>query len=661
MAHIYHPLESKLKQTRTLTLHPGEFNDIIRLTLTTISLSDPPPYEALSYVWGKDQASIPALVEDLKMPITQNLDIAFRHLRHPDTSRVLWVDAICINQNDMSERENQVKVMGEIYRFSTTTLIWLGAAANDSDLAMRSIAGEKFDKEYWQTYDFQVQFMDILFRPWFTRIWVVQEFVLGKNHPRIGCGHIWVYWLGFIAAWGHFEENMKVIAKRYQNEYVATVNETFSSSWIQQAQKITQSENVSENYIFGCLRACYGEDFLEHIRYTTISQLQEDISNNRSSWLARYAVMRRCQYETDAAKTYWRRLELLRVVPLTYHHFLTHARGTLVLQKRPLTFATILKGTMNLRSTDPRDKIYGMLGLVSDQARELIPVRYSQEPEWTFVPTMAYIIQHEPDGIALLGLLWDRRSFNIPFPSWVADFTISADPNNEHSPVFLRGSCVNATWNWPNEKSVSENLTTFSAAGMSFGRVIEVVPFIEGDGRAFVSQLSDIEKLAKKYCTGENEPLWRTLIGVRNTSPELLREGMPFNQRFELLMGVRGGEGEAGGGAFAAGVDQLREYMEEITRGRSFFVTDAGFVGVSTPGIQKGDVVAIVFGMVRAAVLRSVEPRDLGVRVKVQDGGADVDFHKIAGFAQVLTSSAGTRYLRSSLGEPSYTTTYIAI
>jgi len=78
----------------------------------------------------------------------------------------------------------------------------------------------------------------------------------------------------------------------------------------------------------------------------------------------------------------------------------------MVIRMEPLKFETILKGTMNLGPTDPRDKIYGMLGLVSHKAREVIPISYSKPPEWTFVPTMAYIIRHEPDGLALLGLLW---------------------------------------------------------------------------------------------------------------------------------------------------------------------------------------------------------------------------------------------------------------
>ncbi|ERF69456.1 hypothetical protein EPUS_07271 [Endocarpon pusillum Z07020] len=70
---------------------------------------------------------------------------------------------------------------------------------------------------------------------------------------------------------------------------------------------------------------------------------------------------------------------------------------------------------------------------------ELLP----QRAAWTFVPTMSYILKHEADGFALLGLMWQTRHFKTPIPSWVPDFTISADSEDEHNPVFLRGSCMN--------------------------------------------------------------------------------------------------------------------------------------------------------------------------------------------------------------------------
>ncbi|OCK73639.1 HET-domain-containing protein [Lepidopterella palustris CBS 459.81] len=631
MPNIYQHLDSKLAQIRTLSILPGEFDDPIHVALQIEPLDDSPQYEALSYVWGQELAPLPAVVNGTELQITQNLDIALRHLRHPHTNRVLWVDAICIDQSNIAERADQVKLMHRIYHDASTVLIWLGPAADDSDLAMRSIAGEKFDKEYWQTYDFQIQFMEILYRPWFTRIWVIQEFVLGKNHPRIGCGTVWAHWLGFINAWLHFEDNARVIDEEYRRQYVVALSETFQTPWVQQAnRKTVEREALSKDRIFQCLQNCFGEDYLRHTAHSTLSDLSLDIQVNYGLWAARYAIMQSCQYESPVAKTYWRRLELNRVVPLTYHKFLMHARGTILLQKKSMSFEEVLKGTMNLRSTDPRDKIYGILGLVSDKARESIPIDYCQAPEWTFVPTMAYIIRHEPSGVSLLGLLWAKRPFKTRFPSWVADFTISADYTDKHSPVLLRGSCVNSSWRWPQDNNVTQDLTTLSASGISFGTVKAVVPFVNGDRQTFVMQLRAIETLVKRVCP-LSEPLWRTLIGARNTDPNLLNSGLSFDQRFEVLMGRSGSYDQLEPALPFA--DQLREFMGYIMNGRSFFVTDEGFAGVSTPEIQVGDTVAIVFGMIRPTVLREVTPDELGIKTGLE--GEGIRHHRITGFAYV--------------------------
>jgi hypothetical protein len=61
-------------------------------------------YDALSYAWGKGMSLKPATVSGYPLEITESLDSALRHLRHADRSRVMWIDAICINQNDISER-----------------------------------------------------------------------------------------------------------------------------------------------------------------------------------------------------------------------------------------------------------------------------------------------------------------------------------------------------------------------------------------------------------------------------------------------------------------------------------------------------------------------------------------------------------------------------
>ncbi|KAK6600065.1 heterokaryon incompatibility protein [Botrytis cinerea] len=217
---------------------------------------------------------------------------------------------------------------------------------------------------------------------------------------------------------------------------------------------------------------------------------------------------------------------------------------------------------MNLRSTDPRDKIYGILGLLNEKARAAIPIDYHKQPEWTFVPTMAYIIQHEPKGLALLGLLWRTRHFKTPLPSWVPDFTISADFNDQHNPVFLRGSCVNHDWEWPEDlrATVSSDRNKLHAFMANFGRVTHIVSFIDGDRDYYVSRFKEIE----------------TLLTVQAPRSE------PFGAH--LL------DGEA--------QKMFQDAILPIFRKRKFFVTDKGFAGVATPMIRDGDTIAIIAGWV---------------------------------------------------------------
>ena len=629
MSGLYLALNSEAHQIRRLRLLAGEFDDSLRGALEIVSLDGAPQYEALSYVWGQELASAPMLVSNTELPITANLDVALRHLRMCNEERVLWVDAVCINQNDLDEKAQQVRMMRRIYYLAPTVRVWLGPPTHDGDIAMKSVAD--FDKDHWQTLDFQVQFMDILYRPWFTRIWIVQEFALCSGNLLVGCGYQWTSWISFITAWSHFTDNMNVINQEYESQCRDHLSTTFQPTWDPQASpKANHLEVSSDQVILKSLLQCFGEDALSYTGHASLNELIHDIKQNRDTWRSRYAVMRWCSYESPIAKTYWRRLELTQRIPIHFHGFLMHARGVIIRKQQFLSFEEVLKGTMNLRSTDPRDKIYGMLGLVSPNARNSIPIDYHKPAHWTFVPTMVYMISYEAGGLAFLGLLWSRRPFNIPFPSWVPDFTMSADWKDEHSPVFLRGSCANATWSWPMNASVSADHRVLSATGISFGKATKLIRFAEGSREDHVAQLRAIEELANKT-SPNNEPIWRTLIGVRNTDRTLLGSGLPFGIRWNTL--VDQSSTQCTDIRAAGCASQLLEFILDILRGKTFFTTNEGFAGVSTPDIQEGDRVALVFGMVRPAVLRSVEPKVLGIETELE--GKVPGFVRVVGFAYV--------------------------
>ncbi|KUI68532.1 Heterokaryon incompatibility protein 6, OR allele [Cytospora mali] len=124
----YQPLNTYLNEIRLLSLQPSKNIDgPIACSLSTISLDDKPLFEALSYVWGGATATADIFVDGVAFSATTNLHDALKHIR-PRTGdpRIMWIDAICINQNDDSERNHQVPLMQRIYSGAAAAVVWLG-------------------------------------------------------------------------------------------------------------------------------------------------------------------------------------------------------------------------------------------------------------------------------------------------------------------------------------------------------------------------------------------------------------------------------------------------------------------------------------------------------------------------------------------------------
>jgi len=117
-------------------LQPGKFEDGIKVELAEVSLANPPLYEALSYVWGSPTAKTPISCHGKDLLVTPNCIIAMRRLRNEKKQRVLWIDAICIDQSSMNERSQQVGLMGDVYSKARRTILWLGEESTFSDFTI---------------------------------------------------------------------------------------------------------------------------------------------------------------------------------------------------------------------------------------------------------------------------------------------------------------------------------------------------------------------------------------------------------------------------------------------------------------------------------------------------------------------------------------------
>lgn len=146
---MYTKLDVSRREIRLIRLkarHTGfspsalpSFPDPIICELYIYSLDKKIPYETLSYLWGTNKERTEIIINDIPKTVTSNLGDALNHLREDTVDKFLWVDAICINQDDPAERTQQVLLMGEIYSTSSNTIAWLGPQSNNSHSAVTEL------------------------------------------------------------------------------------------------------------------------------------------------------------------------------------------------------------------------------------------------------------------------------------------------------------------------------------------------------------------------------------------------------------------------------------------------------------------------------------------------------------------------------------------
>jgi hypothetical protein len=203
---IYRKL-ADVNEIRLLQLQPArDITDSIICRLVHVNFHGKPQYEALSYVWGRTDSPSRIEVNGSMVNVTRNLWQALKYLRLAAAPRVLWIDALCINQNDTTERNHQVSQMGKIYRNAGSVVAWLGRKDNSTRGAMDYIIRFEPPEEAYidksgeivrhpilidgETIDAIVAFCS---RQYWTRLWIIQE-VLVASQVIIQCGSVAYNW-----------------------------------------------------------------------------------------------------------------------------------------------------------------------------------------------------------------------------------------------------------------------------------------------------------------------------------------------------------------------------------------------------------------------------------------------------------------------------------
>jgi hypothetical protein len=185
------------KKIRLIHLLPGHRDDPIRCTLHAVDFQQIEHFEALSYVWGSRLALETISMDRISFSVTENLLHALQHLRLVNRKRVLWIDAICINQSDINERNHQIRQMADIYSQAQRVIAWIGLETEASQAAFKFLTTsynrapfnrrELMDDPGWNALK------DVYKRDYWKRVWIVQEICLAQR-VVIMCGNTQIPW-----------------------------------------------------------------------------------------------------------------------------------------------------------------------------------------------------------------------------------------------------------------------------------------------------------------------------------------------------------------------------------------------------------------------------------------------------------------------------------
>lgn len=184
----------------------------LRFSLTTSVLSEHCIFNALSYEWGKRLGGQTIIVNGLPFRVGKNLHDFLQRLRTSEYKHdPIFVDAVCLDQDNIGERNRQVQMMGDIYRRATCVLVWLGPGAAESDLIFdlcHNFENSQKTQDDIEQSEKPAQIpidingddgkaLDTVYcRSYWTRLWIIQELFLAKQ-AQIFCGSRSVSWSTF--------------------------------------------------------------------------------------------------------------------------------------------------------------------------------------------------------------------------------------------------------------------------------------------------------------------------------------------------------------------------------------------------------------------------------------------------------------------------------
>jgi hypothetical protein len=371
--YIYEPLDLKRNEIRVLQLlEPSKVGELINCTLSKVSLDLNHDYDALSYTWG-DQAkdvhlSHSILLDGNVFPITRNLERALQTLLWGNKSKSLWVDAISINQIDISERNEQVQKMKFVYKCAKSVLSWLGEEYENSREAFESlqviikVGLKRFvhnGPEEWtihtktsdETVGKTLAIIKLFSREYWWRSWIIQEVTFARR-LTFYCGPDSIGW-----------EDLSNATRALCED----------GNWL--------------DYAFNA---------------TNIAHLMHKLGESGPRWIERSGYSIKDQDTAGKAG---------------------EGHNSSETNESHVELGKLLIFHRKKRATDPRDKIYSLLSFISKAKQNLLPVDYGMDAQTVYLQVATFIVTVER-SLAVLTENKQRQEVaekeaGFHLPSWV--------------------------------------------------------------------------------------------------------------------------------------------------------------------------------------------------------------------------------------------------
>lgn len=384
---MYSRLNPSRREIRLIYLYPGTWDDTINCQLRNASLDDQPYFKALSYVWGNAQHKELIAVNSQSFPVTKNLFMGLQRIRDSASILTLWVDALCINQADMDERCQQVQLMGAIYTAADEVSVWLGYGGdssaprvkpkvyqwtgNETDMEIVKAYFHEHDQEQEGDYTDNVLGVFVYIKLRASNWHLAKMPFFKRDGVKLQAQTIWpgvvqaLETLSSVPWWTRIWVFQEIVLARKATVLYSHV----TAPWDMLAQSAKNSQMHDQ---FCC------EEFLEK------RSMAEELIITK---------FRRVMYDE---------IELLRSL---------RSRNT------RLSLSQAVSQTFRRDATDPRDKIYGLLGIVTNwyHKEPLLPDYHLNLGE---ILMRASTIELQ-GSLSLQGLMGTPRADVPGIPSWV--------------------------------------------------------------------------------------------------------------------------------------------------------------------------------------------------------------------------------------------------